>query len=193
MTKLIKEVLSNEELELLKEIAQQGFDPWVAKRNAALLEVNYRCTLRISESLDLRPGDYSSHDKVLLIRNGKGGKVRRVAIGEKARVALVEWLTIRDQKRFGRDKPIFCSRRGTRLDRNELGKNMKRWAEEAGIEKRVHSHQLRYSGASGMLRKGASLSHIQGQLGHSNPQTTLVYLLQVDPFQRVQDQEKWEP
>lgn len=188
-----KEILSDKELARLQEAAKQGCDPWVGARNAAWLEINYRCTLRISESLDLKVLDYSPEHEVLIIRKGKGDKARKVAVGDKVRPCIEQWLEIRRQRVTDDNKPIFCTRTGGRLSRENMAHQMVKWAEKARVYKRVHPHQLRYSGASAMLRNGAPISHIQGQLGHSKPIVTMAYLLDVDPHQRVQDHKKWEP
>ena len=190
---MIKEILSPAELERLKIAAGDRRDAFLAKRDTAWLTLNYVCTLRISESLDLKPTDYSPEDRVILVRRGKGNKARKVAIGEKGRAVLDQWLKDRAEAGLSDDAPIFCTKNGTRLERTTLNKQLNKWKRKARILKRVHPHQLRYSGASQMLRKGANISHIQGQLGHSTPLITMHYLLDVDPQQRAQDQEKWEP
>lgn len=189
----VKEVLSPAELERLRAAAGNRKDQFLAKRDQTWLTLNYVCTLRISESLNLRPADYSPEDKVILVRKGKGGKNRKVAIGEKGRIALDQWLKDRTEAGLPEDAPIFCTKEGKQLERTTLNKQLNKWKRKARILKRVHPHQLRYSGASQMLRKGANISHIQGQLGHSTPLITMHYLLDVDPQQRAQDQEKWEP
>lgn len=190
MTERIKEVLSEDELTRLERFSAEC-TPWVAARMKAWLEFTYCCTLRISESLDLTPRDYDKKNGIILIRKGKGGKHRKVAIGPRASQALDNWLKIRGN--IGDNKPIFCTEEGNRLHRVNVYNQMRKIARRAHVDKRVHPHQLRYSGASTMLRKGANIAHIQGQLGHHKPSTTMIYLLDVDPMQRVEDQKRWEP
>lgn len=49
-------------------------------------------------------------------------------------------------------------------------------AEELGITQRVHPHALRHTYATTLLRQGADIRTIQTQLGHSNIETTEIYL-----------------
>jgi site-specific recombinase XerD len=45
-----------------------------------------------------------------------------------------------------------------------------------GITQRVNPHALRHSYATGLLREGVDVRTIQEQLGHSNLETTEIYL-----------------
>ncbi len=56
------------------------------------------------------------------------------------------------------------------------GSAVTRAARQAGIAKRVTSHVLRHSFATHMMRGGADLCQVQELLGHSNLETTRIYL-----------------
>ena len=49
-------------------------------------------------------------------------------------------------------------------------------AREAGIPKRVTSHVLRHSFATLLMRNGTDVCQVQELLGHSNLETTRIYL-----------------
>ena len=49
-------------------------------------------------------------------------------------------------------------------------------ADELKITQRVNPHALRHSYATGLLRNGIDIRTIQEQLGHSNLETTEIYL-----------------
>lgn len=53
---------------------------------------------------------------------------------------------------------------------------LKAAAEHKGITQRVNPHSLRHSFATGLLREGVDLRAIQEQMGHTNLETTELYL-----------------
>lgn len=186
--KWIREVLTVREVGMLITACRRSF---AGRRDRALIYTQYRCVLRISEALALTPKDYKEDNCILYVRNGKGGKSRVVHVPEDARRVLRDWLTYRGD--ISDRKPIFCTPAGNALHKCNVNKTYKRLAEKAGIDKRVHTHQLRYSGASNMFRSGVRLDLIQGQLGHTKVTTTGIYLLELDPTERINELEnaKW--
>ena len=64
---------------------------------------------------------------------------------------------------------------------------LKRYANRAGIEKRVHPQGLRHSHASHLVRRGVNIVDIQGQLGHSSLATTSRYLDSIAPEERLRN------
>ncbi len=63
---------------------------------------------------------------------------------------------------------------------------LKRLAARSGVERRVHPHALRHTMAAELLREGASVRHIQLQLGHSDLSTTAAYLESIQPLELVE-------
>ncbi len=63
---------------------------------------------------------------------------------------------------------------------------LKRLAARSGLERRVHPHALRHTMAAELLREGASVRHIQLQLGHSDLSTTAAYLESIQPLELVE-------
>ncbi len=57
----------------------------------------------------------------------------------------------------------------------------KRLGEKAGIEKRVHPHGLRHTGAAEMRSEGMGIGIISKQPGHSSIATTARYLDHISP------------
>ena len=160
------------------------------KRDRALVCILWRGQLRISEALALKRSDFDPKACTLRILNGKGGKSRVVVIDQQAADVLTGWLECRDKLGLNGHKPIFCSLQGQPLATSQFRMKIKRLAKKAGIEKRVHAHGLRHSGASELADEGISLVDIQHQLGHASAATTNTYLHQINPVARAEQLRK---
>ena len=81
---------------------------------------------------------------------------------------------------------LFCTLRGIAVRPSYVRSLVKRLAARAGIERRAHPHALRHTMAAELLREGASVRHIQLQLGHSDLSTTAAYLESIQPLELVE-------
>ena len=145
----------------------------------AMLELMYGAGLRVSELCALELGQVNLRQGVLRIA-GKGGKERLVPIGEEARHWLERFLAdARPQLAGGKLRaPLFLSRRGEALSRQQCWNAIKRLAPVAGIApERVTPHGLRHAFATHLLNHGADLRALQMLLGHSSLSTTQIYTL----------------
>ena len=158
-------------------------------RNRALILLLYRGMLRISEALSLKPADMDLDQQTIRIRNGKGRKARTVGIPGSVCDALARWLEIRRSLEINGSSPLFCgiengaqrSNLGEKLDPSYLRHLLPRLAKKAGIEKRVHPHGFRHSGAVRLLRAGVDVGIISRALGHASIATTDRYINHLHP------------
>lgn len=185
--KLPVEILTEEEVEaLMGACSRRGL---AGIRNRALIAVLYRAWLRIDEALSLRPSDVDLEQKTIRVRHGKGDKARVVGIPASVADQLQVWLDKRKALGIGPKKPVFCgitegkelSNLGEPLDPSYFRHLFKRLAEKAGIEKRVHPHGFRHSGAVRALKKGSNVGLISRGLGHSSIAVTSTYLNHLSP------------
>lgn len=150
------------------------------RRDRALFGLLYGTGLRISEALDLLPGDVDPDRGTVLVRCGKGGKTRLVGIDAYALKLVAEWLPVRSKLGVDAHSPLFCAvampMTGGRIGSAQVRVTLKRLAEQAGLEKRAHPHAFRHGLAVDLHRAGQPIGLIQRQLGHSNPGTTGIYL-----------------
>lgn len=192
--------------------AAKGTKP-AALRDRALLEVMYASGLRVSEAHGLDTGDIDIQHLALRVR-GKGNKERIVVIGEPARIALERYMAdgrprlvssksagdgaerAGQNTQAGRDalgsssvhpasSAVFINRFGARLTQRAIQILVRKYALKAGIDERVHPHLLRHSFATHLLDNGAELRVVQELLGHTNPNTTQIYLHVTETRQRA--------
>ena len=143
----------------------------------------------------LQPKDLDRSSGTVRVLRGKGTKARAVGLDEGAFAIVERWLDVRDHRGInGRNRPLFCTLDGKAVEASYVRQMLKRMASRAGIEKRVHPHGLRHTGASELLSEGVDVGVISKQLGHKSIATTARYLDHISP-QRVIDtmrQRSWE-
>lgn len=144
-----------------------------AKRDKAVILVLLDTGIRASELCDLELRDYESDSGQLYIRKGKGNKRRVVYLGQRARLYLWRYLADRQGARPG--DPLFASRTGTRLDRNNLRHMLNAVAKQAKVQD-VHPHRFRHTFAITFLRNGGNTFALQKLLGHEELSTVLKYV-----------------
>ncbi len=141
-----------------------------ARRNRALLELLYGAGLRVGEAVALDVDDVLLGEGLVTVRDGKGGRSRRVPMGDAAVAALEAWLAARGRA----PGPLFLNRSGGRLSARWARRVVADAGRSVGLAG-VHPHQLRHSCATHLLAAGADLRAIQEQLGHASLSTTQRY------------------
>jgi integrase/recombinase XerC len=180
------------------------------RRNAAFLALSFGAGLRCAEALKVFPKhiERTPEGVFVLVENGKGNKSRRSGILAEFVPVLDRWLEARKAEGINGHSPIICgiteSAQSNVLggSRNTKGKpittaamrmTLRRLAEKAGLEQRVHTHGGRSGHACLLLESGVDLRVIQDQLGHENIATTSRYLGSVSTKQKLQALAKVAP
>ena len=146
------------------------------QRNRAILETLYSCGLRVSELTDLRIGHIYEKEGFVQVL-GKGSKERIVPIADSALREIHNYYIFRnelDVKR-GYEDYVFLNRFGRKLSRIMVFNIVKRYCQEANIQKEVSPHTFRHTFATHLLEGGANLRAIQMMLGHEQISTTEIY------------------
>lgn len=157
-------------------------DSLLGLRDRAILELLYGSGMRVSELAALYIPDVDVEDKTVHIRAGKGGKGRKVPIGQSAH-AVRRYLSVSRPTLVGRAKwygpgsnPfLFLGSRGRPLSRSSICIIVKEHAEQIGLRDQVSPHVLRHSCATHMLEGGADIRVVAEMLGHESVNATQVY------------------
>lgn len=144
-------------------------------RNRALLTLLYRSGLRITEALELKPSDIDLKRHTARVLHGKGDKATVRGFHPTATDALARWIDARAALGL-RNGPLFCTLQGGPLYPQYVRNLLKRLADGAGIDKRVHPHGLRHTFADELRAAGMDVVTISKLLGHSSISVTSRYL-----------------
>jgi integrase/recombinase XerC len=162
-------------LETVEAVAALQSEPWVAKRDAAILLLLYGSGLRIGETLGLKRGKAPRDDgDAVLIIAGKGGKERLVPVLPVVAAAVRDYLDA-CPLRLGDDDPLFVGVRGGKLNPRVVQRQMQKTRALLGLPETATPHALRHSFATHLLAGGGDLRTIQELLGHASLSTTQRY------------------
>lgn len=166
-----------------------------AIRNAAIVETLLGTGLRVSEACSLTIGDLFLDPGAanILVRRGKGGKTRLVAVADRLATYLkgsLSWKLNRAEPLDG-SSPLFLSERWGFLTRSAAHRVWKAALAGAGLPTRWGVHATRHSYAVEIYRRTRDLRLTQRLLGHSNPTTTTVYANLLDDDVRKGVEQMW--
>ena len=118
---------------------------------------------------------------------GKGRKDRNVPLTTTAAEAISIYIEKGRPKLVNSNHTnLFLADKGGRLQRAVLSRIVQKYAQKAGIEKRVTCHTFRHSVATHLLKGRADIRHIQMLLGHESLQTTQRYTrVEISDLKRV--------
>lgn len=165
-----KSVLSKEDVDKLIQQAEK-------LSYKVMIKLSFFCGLRMKELLSLTSDDINIPDKIIRIRPeiSKGNKGRIVPITEvdntyqELKIYLVKRRIWNEKNNIKNDKRIFKKKRWQwqyQLEKYSL----------KGLGYKIQPHALRHACGTFLSRNGADIQEIQKYLGHSNMQTTMLYL-----------------
>lgn len=148
-------------------------------RYRACLFAIYSMGLRLSEGLGLKVPDIDSAREQVHIRSAKGNKDRMVPLTKPTLTMLRRyWATHRNPALLFPAVHLGISKKKTTdraMDRGGVQTAFKIALGDANIHKKATVHTLRHSWATHLVEAGVNLRAIQEFLGHSNPNTTVIY------------------
>jgi len=170
----LPDFLSVQEVNLLLNVPDTNTPTGI--RNVAMIELIYGAGLRVSELVGLKLIDVNLEACFVRVF-GKGSKERVVPIGQHAREKTDTYIrTARPLLLKNRvSRYLFVARAGNPMTRQGFWKLLRRYAQLAGIKKKITPHSLRHSFATHLLEGGADLRAVQIMLGHVDISTTQIY------------------
>lgn len=161
-----KEVLSDEELEVLRDACE-------SKRDLAIVDLLASTGMRVGELVRLNRKDVNLHERECLVM-GKGNKQRPVYFDARAKLHLTEYLASRVDKSPALFVALDSSTRRITVGSIEL--RLRDLGRSAGIN-RVHPHKFRRTLATHAIDKGMPIEQVQKLLGHAKIDTTMHYAM----------------
>ena len=156
-------VLSQEEIIRLLKVTKN-------LKHRASLALIYSSGFRVGELIDLELKHIDLDRNQILIKNAKGRKDRYVPLARSFKPLLVNYTsTYKPLRYFIEGNPNY------KYSAASIRAFLKASCGLAGIQKKVTPHSLRHSFATHLLENGIDLRLIQELLGHSRPETTMIY------------------
>jgi len=146
-------------------------------RDRAIFQIAYHAGLRASEVGLLEMRDYQPRTTVrgtdrLSIRRLKGSRSGDHYLAREEARALRSWM----KKRGDHPGPIFTSRKGNPISRQQLHVLMRKYGRRALLPAMLrHFHVLKHSCATTLLSRGMEIAQVKDWLGHANIQNTMIY------------------
>lgn len=143
-------------------------------RAVAIMATFIYTGIRRNELINLKMDDVNLDERIMLIKNGKGGKDRVIPLNFRVIRILEEYL--KDRRKHKRMCPYFFT--SMREDIKMGDKVLKRLFQKINEKSKtnVYPHLLRHTFATLMLEGGCDLFSLSKMLGHSDIKTTTIYL-----------------
>ncbi|MFX0557251.1 tyrosine-type recombinase/integrase [Maribacter sp. CXY002] len=162
-SKILPGVLSQQEvIDMLRATANL--------KHRATLALLYSSGMRISEVIQLELRHIDMDRNQILIKQAKGRKDRVVMLAKSFVPLLSNYVTTYRPKKY-----FVEGMGGSYYSPTSIRAFLKRSCKTAGITKKVTPHTLRHSYATHLIENGVGLRHVQELLGHSKPETTMIY------------------
>ena len=163
---LVKEVLSDEQLEQLR-------DSCTTKRDLAIIDFLSSTGIRVGELVKLNREDIDFHERQCVVF-GKGNKERVVYFNARTKLHLQQYLN----ERTDSNPALFVSLNSphSRLTISGVEVRIRKMGQALSMPK-VHPHKFRRTLATMAIDKGMPIEQVQRLLGHVRIDTTLHYAI----------------
>ena len=157
---------------LTKQEVKRIIDAASNLRDKLIIQMMYSCGLRVSEAVNIKLEDLDTSRLTGIVRSGKGNKDRVIQLNPPLVNSIESYVKTKKLPSMF----LFSKSNGTPYTIRTFQIIIKKLAEKAGITKRVHSHIFRHAFGTHLVEKGIDIVRVQGMMGHSNLETTKLYI-----------------
>lgn len=170
----LPEVLTDQEIARLLEACDENYFRLYRVRDRAIIAVLATLGVRRQELFDIRLQDWDAHERTVRIRSGKGDRERILPLTDELVSLIKRWLDVRPAT----DQPwLFVSRHGHQLAAQPMQRMLRRLAEAAGLDQKIHTHMFRHYAATSIVQNDSAggVERARRILGHASLDTLSVY------------------
>jgi len=147
-------------------------------RDRVMFKLFFYTGMRISELNSLTVGKVKeglSYEKLII--TGKGNKTRTIPLVNGIKNELQGFLSWKqgNGESIHPNSPVFCNYKGKRISNRAIQQKVKQYCVKAGVRE-LSPHAFRHTVGFTMGNKGEPIQVIQKLLGHSNLNTTRIYV-----------------
>ena len=163
---LVKEVLTDENIEVLRDSCQE-------LRDIAMIDLLLSTGMRVGELVKINREDIDFQERQCIVF-GKGNKEREVYFNARTKIHLKKYL----EQRTDSNPALFVSLHEphTRLTISGVEVRLRQLGKRVNLNK-VHPHKFRRTLATMAIDKGMPIEQVQKMLGHVKIDTTLHYAM----------------
>ena len=163
---LVKEVLTDENIEVLRDSCQE-------LRDIAMIDLLLSTGMRVGELVKINREDIDFQERQCVVF-GKGNKEREVYFNARTKIHLKRYL----EQRTDTNPALFVSLHEphTRLTISGVEVRLRQLGKRVNLNK-VHPHKFRRTLATMAIDKGMPIEQVQKMLGHVKIDTTLHYAM----------------
>ena len=163
---LVKEVLTDENIELLRDSCHE-------LRDIAMIDLLLSTGMRVGELVKINRDDIDFQERQCIVF-GKGNKEREVYFNARTKIHLKKYL----KQRTDTNPALFVSLHEphTRLTISGVEVRLRQLGKRVNLNK-VHPHKFRRTLATMAIDKGMPIEQVQKMLGHVKIDTTLHYAM----------------
>lgn len=176
---VLPRIIMREEIESLlnymyrSENKTEKYSFWL--RDIAVVETFFATGARVYEISNMKK-DCIDLNSGLICFKGKGNKERYIQIGSADVLELLKKYYKANEDVINESGYFFINNRGARFSEQSIRIMLKRYAAEAGIERKITPHMFRHSVATFLIEEEVDISCVQRILGHSSIKTTQIYI-----------------